>query len=93
MLKITKEFRIYLQLETRKLLEEARLQKTEAEKQLLQTKSELSKVKRELSLLQAKYDKVNAENVKLCRRVVSESSLTDDYKAVKYYTGLHHLYC
>ena len=75
-------------LETRKLLEEAVCQKTDTEKQLLEVKSELSEVKNELSLLQKKNDKLNAENDKLRKRVVGESSLTDDDKAVKYYTGL-----
>ena len=63
-------------------------QKTDTEAQLLQTKIALSEVKNELSVLQKKHDRLNSENVKLRSRVVSESSLSDDDKAVKYYTGL-----
>ena len=75
-------------METRKLLAETMCQKTKTEEQLLQTKTELSVVKNELSLLQKKHDKLNSENVKLRNRVVSENSLSDDDKVVKYYTGL-----
>ena len=75
-------------LEARTLLAEARQQKTEVEEQLTQIKTELAEAKDEISRLQKKNDKLNSENVKLQSRVISERFLSNDDKAVKYYTGL-----
>jgi len=74
--------------EARKLLAETMQQKSEAEQQLSQVKTELVDAKDEISFLRKKNDKLNSENVKLHGRIISDSSLRNDDKAVKYYTGL-----
>jgi len=74
--------------EARKLLAETMQQKSEAEQQLSQIKSELADAKDEISFLRKQNDKLSSENVKLHGRIISDSPMRNDDKAVKYYTGL-----
>ena len=82
-------FKMVVELsEAKKLLAETMQQKSEAEQQLSQVKTELADAKDEISFLKKKNDKLSSENVKLHGRIISDSSLRNDDKAVKYYIGL-----